>query len=340
MGKSRMLFLVTARTVAIVAGVVVIQACGPGESDLAERGRIEIDSVSSSSVAGRYVENRRTIAFETRLGPEKPSGQRTPDDPVTHEVDARLLSEDGFPFSMKIGGHAFIDDTWAEYEDDSGDAVERAEDFRMGRRMAKALAGFDWPGDASSLVALRDLGAANDDEALVSTPRPEGPGVALTPMSVSTTGYYHTISVPRKYVVALFGSLAGYHSATWAKDYKVNPPIPSTGLMQQVITCNHGTCADVMATSCSERFDNRPSTLPTYAKSKCGTFVGVNSHGAEVGCCNTWYDLGGSGHVCNDDSAVQLSLIRGYTVADLTNTCADGKLRKDPPASCLAYSSP
>ncbi|HWU87075.1 MAG TPA: hypothetical protein VN253_07360 [Kofleriaceae bacterium] len=209
----------------------------------------------------------------------------------THEVDVRVLDADGRPFVTQMGGHAFIDETWALPSVEGFDEERRQQDFELVANAAAAFRTLELP---PSLEQFRRTGIQIGLGAGADHGKPEvieGKPEAGSPQGVVAWGPSSVVKwdfVVRK---KCFPACAiGNHSAVtlrgWSSDSRI---------VFQAHSCNHGTCASdtsVMAVHC---------VMPGFRADD-----GTHSRFFYPNGCTTSYNVTSVwGHNCNDDSELQ-----------------------------------
>lgn len=261
-----------------------------GELSLIER------DDAAGTIALKYQEGDRWIRYEMRLGsvmqiPPTPEELASNPDLPTYEVDVRVLDADGRPFATQMGGHAFLDETWAMPSIKDFDEEGRRKDFVL---LAHAVESFRTRALPPDLEQFRRTGiqiglGANADpgkpELLDSDPKAGSPQgvIAWGPSSVVKWDF-----VVRKKPFGCCG--VGNHSAVTLRGWS-----SSNSIVFQAHSCNHGTCASdtsVMSVHC--------------VMSGFRTDDGTHSRYFYPNGCTTSYNVTSVwGHNCNDDSELQ-----------------------------------
>ncbi|MGZ3455428.1 MAG: hypothetical protein ACXVEF_37835 [Polyangiales bacterium] len=322
----------------LIAGVVAVGAGGligcAGEEQTATRpevadlkdGLTVLTAKPEWGITAAYKEAGRAIYIETRVGAPKPEAYRQafPDEPA-NEMDMRVVDSDGRSFIIIKGGDTFVDPTWEadivkNRKPSKAHLAHRDADFSLAEKAAgelvKAHGAPDFAPHVYHFTQLNAYLPARNPmlmervQELNTKLRPE---VTLTKTDV-TQGYnannnynwwYGDLYSKSLYIIA-------NHSATAARNYGWNDATGTSVLDEQIINCNHGTCAGSM----SYRASNNTGWIAGYrdlgSSGYSGEAITVNT--GVWGSCRTGYNWNTPpGHDCNDDSAYQLWQIRNQS---------------------------
>lgn len=276
-----------------------------------EQGVTILDSDPARGVVAAYREGDDVIYLETRVGALKPSIYREsePGEPA-NEVDMMIVDAHGMPFYIQRGGDAYVDPTWdAKIAIAKATPVlseERNRDFRMAQKMGRlfpqvadkslAVSTYHVEMMGRQVVPMEDAGAQAALTKIKNTPLPNGESAYGTWYG---SGWYYPLGRLYEKCVAL---CVGHHSAV--SNWQWN------GSAWQTIEnyCNHGTCAGNMSWTCDKYSDWRLNPQVTGESNGNTSISGAG--------CTTRYDWwgGGGSHLCNDDSAYELSQIKEGTI--------------------------
>lgn len=269
-------------------------------------------------LVGTYTWNGTLIHFEARRGgPNPPIMLALDPNAPRYAVDARVCDANSRCFLLQGGGHAMVDESWAESARFT-DAPDPAESLKNNQAAWYMATDFSTTTTFQGLEDLRDalitLGRANPPEEWPTVDVAQGPdGVAVSSV-VPMNSFTHQFEV-------WWAPLYGFeHSSTRTR------ALASNGVtLTAVSTCNHGSCAGTsgMARSCARSFSNRPSSIPIA--SNCSTTWGLGVPCAGDGCCGTGYGFGAGQHVCNDDSRLQRDMVVANALV-CANYCGDSSL--------------
>jgi hypothetical protein len=260
---------------------------------------------AGSDVSGAYVSGERAVFFETRRGEISMYATLDPEAPP-YEMDVRVLDQNGRTLYVRLGGDGFIDPAWAsdlraDLSRPPMDPAERAAALTLMQEAMTTL----------SNVAL-DARLAPEHTALVraGTAIPED----MIKPSLQQNGEigfappYNYYELHRKTIYAY----SGEHSATYLNVY---------GTL--IENCNHGECADSMATKCGG-----------YGSAGWGYWEQSGSTGSVTGTCLTGYDLfsQNGGHNCHDDSVIQMRGMIWGGQDQYGGTCSNGTSHRYAPS--------
>lgn len=264
-----------------------------------------ISSDLGMGVRGAIKESDKIVFFEARRG-EKTDSEMLAADPDAPEysVDARFFDDKGRVFSVVVGGDGLQDKSWLNEPDSAIEASssEREEHFRLARKlidgmeMTRSAADSAVSPEWEQLMLLAGSSDADETDMLIEedaqTEEPEFPRLA----GATANRWTHQITAYKKTVTFTFGK--GEHSATWTKQ-----KYPDGKCCKQVITCNHGACADASSMSkyCSRSYSNRTTDITSFLSQSRDTYKGY---------CTTSYGFTSGKHVCNDDTRVQLLFVK------------------------------
>jgi hypothetical protein len=268
-----------------------------------------------TGVRGAIVEGSSVVYFEAHRG-ERNDRQVDSDYPE-YSVDARFFDDRGRTFSIVVGGDKVQDDSWVKTsESEVVPLQERNEHFRltsklMDKSLAKSFkaAAIDSP-TSPEWEQLHLLGSSITQVKTVSD-------MTQVSKAVVSTKWIHEIAAYKKNVSGTLG-LAN-HSATWTKQKYSNGT-----LYKQVITCNHGACANESSMSKygTSSYNNRTNDITALISDNVNSWNGY---------CGTPYGFTKGNHVCNDDTLAQLLFIKNNSGA-CYSFCGDSTLAVRAPA--------
>lgn len=292
---------------------------------------VEADEALGKLVA-KFRSEGREITFELRLGAPMeipPSEAELAADPMTpsYQVDARLFDVDGKLFAQQMGGDAFLDPTW-DPKPRIAPVVEelRQKDFEITHRAESHFRALKVPAGLEQLrytaiqIARNMLTLTEKPAASLPTTGedPTDPG-AVGPKSLTSGGlaagptslYRWDYQIKSK--GAFFNSNPFDHSAVLLRGW-------ASSVVYTAWSCNHGACANTMATHC---------TMSGYRNDD-----GSNSRWFQHGGCSTGYYFSGAWpyHNCNGDTSLQKKAIYYDTkYATDTGDCKDASLELTAP---------
>jgi hypothetical protein len=358
------------RGLSLGVGVVLMVACGaavgvggcaadtgsgsPASSSPADSLKVGLTILSSDpaiGVSAAYKANGRVVYLETRVGQlkEQPYRDAFPKDPM-YEMDARVVDQEGRTFSLVIGGDHLIDPTWSLDVQSAGriksaaEQTQRDADFSLARDAAREFAAQTGPEFGDHVYHLSNMTARvpSEDAQLQRAPATEHPVIRDYGDNCSSDAQEIQL-----YTIALLqgdGFLGGIvgdvveaisgaqHSTTWGWNYNGC----TGGWDEQLVACNHGTCANsgTMSYSCTsysgQPHVNSGTQYWSFSGSDLYSYEAYEANNTTTigGGCSTHYGIdiaditiyggGDSNHVCNDDSARELDQIR-YIRTDANN---------------------
>lgn len=244
-------------------------------------------------------------------------------------VDARFFDQNGRTFSMIVSGDGPIDPSWSVDPPHAGQATPRERSRHILLASQLALAGTKdlrpEPGSPAlgansfstpSWEMLRRLsvstGANDNDRGTANMIKRNDFSAA------NATTYTHEIRAFWK-PTALW---VGHHSATWTRQLT-----SSGGLYKQIITCNHGACANdnlSMREYCRRSYAGRTTDIASLLSP-------YTMQDTYTGYCTTFYGLLSGQHVCNDDTLLQLTTIKNNARTPMS-VCYDATLAQLAPS--------
>lgn len=282
----------------------------------------------NGEIRGAIRSSGDTIFFETK------SALMTEDEILENgniqsveRFDARFFDEKGRTFSMIVSGDGPIDPSWSVDPPNAGQATpgERSRHFRLALQFTSTGVN----------DIRREQGSPTLNASLFSTPSWE----ILRRLSTSTTadgnaqstahqinpnGFFAAIAATYTHEIRAYWKPAaftfgwGHHTATWTRQLT-----SSGGLYKQIITCNHGACADD-SSSMSEYCRRSYAGRSTDIASLLSPYMMEDTY---TGYCTTYYGPLSGQHVCNDDTLVQLTTIKNNARTQMT-VCYDATLAK------------
>jgi len=298
-------------------------------------------------LSGTFEYNGYTIRFDVARGEEMEKFYQSEGNP-THQIDARLCDERHYCFFEQAGGHAFANSDWISNNENNSPTSEQAlQNNRTTWQLHQHLLSIGKNGflgleeEYQVLLYSTDIppeewglpimDVQKENQLNLGTPQK---GV-LAYVNGATGTYYARFEIWWQYIT--FWSIpitAGEHTSTWTKMRN-----SSNVLTRQYVTCNHGACADWsgMHIFCDRDFYNRADQIPFNTKCNVPATTGTMHPSGYTGCCNTRYNanpLFNNGHVCNDDSNLQLRMMVYNTTVVFGPFCDDTSLARYAP-SCL-----
>jgi len=263
-------------------------------------------------VFGTYEHGGELVYFETRRGPPTSRLLRKSDPTAPKfEIDVRFMNKNERPFLIQIGGHAPIDETWAEDgpPDLADDARARAE-FRLAAKAIETLGKVKFARRfRHEYRALLRLSPAIASARVIEKIEEGRDRARSSATLLSNNTYRHKVEIHHK--SCCFG--LGRHSATIGK-YVSSSGVTTTA----VITCNHGSCAQDMPQKCSW---TSPGNRSNH----------VHNH---VSCSTAYNPTSVFGHNSNDDTDLQYKAVReNFHPSSTGGTCNDSD-RNNYPTSC------
>jgi hypothetical protein len=310
---------------ACLLGCASHQASSTSRPSAAELGAgltvLSSDPASGVDAAYKDATTGHLVYMQTRVGPLKPQLYRDqfPNEPA-NEMDARIVDENGFTFTLVIGGDKLIDPTWgADMLAGEGarptDAATTDMFYKLARDAGTAFA-------AAAEPELKDhvLHLTNATK-MVPSEHPEFLAQATAKLQdavskgiitqLDTTASHFLWG--NEYDECLFGCV-GYHSDVYGWDGTYDFTTGSWVSYSGIATCNHGDCANssnvgytgVTAysgyTHYSGWYNASTSLAAIWSEEPTSTLGVTGGHG-----CQTGYNWDTPpGHECNDDSAYEM----------------------------------
>jgi len=307
-------------------GIVLLYLTACGQSDnkpewisqqsQLQEGMTVISQDSKTGLKGVIVEGGSVVYFEAHRS-ERNDRDYDADAPE-YSVDARFLDAEGRAFSIVVGGDKAQDESWVNsFDDELIPSNERHEHFRLASTLTSKSLGKVVASAESPLLPeweqLHLLGSSfSQDEFTTDTPIIEKSFAAK-----SAAKWTHEIAAYKKKVAISLG--IAEHSATWTKQKYSNGK-----LHKQIITCNHGACANAssMKKYGSNSYKNRTSDISKLISGTQDSWYGY---------CGTSYGIASGKHVCNDDTLAQLLFIKKNS-GECYIFCGDSSLASKAPA--------
>lgn len=288
------------------SGPASTSASRPAPESLAD-GLTVFTSKPDWGVNAAFKENGRVVYFESRVGPLKPAIYREqfPNEPA-HEMDERFVDSHGGTFIIQMGGDTFIDPTWpADIAASVTHPADRDLDFQLARTATKALATQLGPTYADHVFHATNLTRRIPSEmpelqAKVSTIRATLPKEAAYNASCYYNWWEGDLYSKTIYFIAKHSSNIGWNYSNCTSSWD-----------EEVVSCNHGTCAT--DSSMSYQCYSNPSEgwVPNNQDVQSLTYEFTTSTGSTTGACGTGYNWDTPpGHDCNDDSAYFLNQVK------------------------------
>jgi len=312
----------------VLVGCSASSMPAPATSDLQE-GLNVLSADPAIGVSVAFLKEGRVVYLDTAVGKLKDENYRMqfPDEPQ-NEMDARVVDQEGHTFELVIGGDELIQPTWAVEmravaqisSPDQG--IQRNADFVLAREAADAFLVQAGPELADHVLHLTTMTRIIPQENAHLIERAAAAQSALplpTNRAYTANGCTSNLQEGDLYSKPyLYSSLPGQHSAVSGWNYN-----GCTGSWDEnVITCNHGTCANAMSTYQCSSYSNGWSVwsynaLLDYWSRETNT---TTNNGGNTGACwsgygvdvadITWTGSGDPNHDCHDDSALELDEIR------------------------------
>jgi hypothetical protein len=284
------------------------------KSDLKEGVNVISDN-PKTGLKGAIVEGKSVVYFEARRGDQ--NDREIDADSPGYSVDARFLDDKGRTFSIVVGGDKAQDESWANtFENEEVPLNERNEHFRLASKLttqslAKVAAAVSTM--SPEWEQMHMLGSSiSQDEVITDTSQ-----LKKSVEAKAVTKWTHEITAYKKNASGTLG-LAD-HSATWTKQ-----KYSDGKLYKQVITCNHGTCANASSMNKygSSSYKDRTTDITSLISGDVNSWNGY---------CGTSYGIFSGNHVCNDDTLAQLMFIKKNSGA-CYSFCGDSTLARRAPA--------
>jgi hypothetical protein len=282
---------------------------------------LSADPASGVNVAYKSPTTAHVVYLETRVGPLKPQLYRDqfPNEPA-NEMDARVVDENGFTFTLVIGGDKLIDPSWGP-DMRAGEAARPTDAattdmfYKLAREGGTAFAAAAEPELKFHVLHLTNATKTVPSEdptffagATAKLQEAINKGVIK---QLDTTGSHYLWA--NEYDECIFGCV-GYHSDVYGWDGTYDFTTGSWVSYSGIATCNHGDCANsgnvsytgVTAYSGYTHYGawyNASTSLGSiWSEEPLSTLGTTSGHG-----CQTGYNWDTPpGHECNDDSAYEL----------------------------------
>jgi hypothetical protein len=274
-------------------------------------------------VSAAYVANGRTVYVQTNVGKLKEQlyREKFPNEPQ-YEIDSRAVDEEGRTFIVVIAGDNLIDPSWAsdwasqKPISSAAEGVQRQADFVLARDAVNALATQLSPEFADHMFHLTNMTRVLPQE----SPRLQARAHALEatmPSERTFTANGCGSNYQEGWLFAKSFEIIAQHSSVEGWNYNGC----SGSWDEQVVTCNHGTCANdgSMGYQCGAygnwgynalldywSRENNTSTNNSYNTGACWSGYGIDV--ADI----TVYGSGDPNHECNDDSALEMQEIYNH----------------------------
>jgi hypothetical protein len=325
---------VSAAAVALVAGCATVVGCSSTPSSAGGRPTVDqlsegvnVFSSDTTRVEGAFKQGGHAVYFETRQGAPILDiyKQAMPDQVGDHEMDARILDEQGHILVIQRGGDNFVDPTWDRDLglQKSAPVTISLATMRLAAQAADALIATTSP-PREHRLALTGLAGAVGQRAQDLFDSKGGKIHAMATNAQCTlddpNGWANTsdesctwglgtsnYKIHYQCIVSVFGACLGDHSSMEIDDGAYT-----------LYSCNHGACAYSMGSvSCQASgltgacFQAEGSTSISQVQGGCQTPYAWNSGGGDHNCHDDstlqgWgarygcqYTGGGSGYVCN-----------------------------------------
>ncbi len=321
---SRSLGLFGGGALLILAGCTPSTSSRPPASQLQE-GINVLSADPAVGVATAFLRSGRVIYLQTIVGKPKEDldRQQYPNEPQ-YEMDARVVDQEGRTFQLIIGGDQLIDPSWAKEMRAAprittpAEGIQRQADFVTARDAADAFLRQAAPELADHVFHLTNMTRTVPQESAKLLERAALAETTL-PIDRTYTANGCTSNLQEGDLYAKSDYVIAQHSAVYGWNYN-----GCTGSWDEnVVTCNHGTCANdgSMGYQCSS-YSNSWSVWSYNAlldywsrENNTGTNNSYNTGAcwSGYGIYEAWIHLQGSGHPnhdCNDDSALELDEIR------------------------------
>jgi hypothetical protein len=325
-------------------GVVGCGSADTGSESTAslKEGLTILSSDPAVGVSAAFKRDGRVVYLQTRVGPLKEKLYRDtfPNEPL-HEMDARVVDQEGRTFGLVIGADSLIEPGWAKEIQTAGHIMTKAEgihrqaDFILARDGANELGAKAPPELADHVFHLTNMTRVVPQES-AHLQEKAALAEATVPSGERTYGSNGcNTNLAEGEVLAKPFALIAQHSSVYGWNYN-----GCTGTWDEYVnTCNHGTCANdsSMSGQCYSYSNNfqswTNSTLLDYWSKEMNT---TTNNGSNTGGCWSGYGIDvaditvyGSGdpnHECNDDSALEIQEIRNgaYIAGNVTKGIASG----------------
>lgn len=272
-------------------------------------------------IRGTYDYQGHVIKFEVVRGNENPILARLfePDAP-SHSIDFRLCDDRGWCFVNKAGGHSLTNPDWIKEDANAIPDDEQALKNAAARWALHHDLGLldqkEFEGLGEEYQSFSD--GTNEPPEMWYRPNPpptsttqsmlneETPQKGVLSLAIATAAgtYTQRIELKRKDAVTPLTD----HTATYTRVYSA-----AGSIVNSLITCNHGTCADdsVMTLLCYRVYTSRPLSIPMKVKCNDAAAIPGAAHVyGGTGCCTTVYGLTTGTHVCNDDAHLQMAMMQ------------------------------
>ncbi|HEY5955215.1 MAG TPA: hypothetical protein VIV60_01630 [Polyangiaceae bacterium] len=298
---------------ASIAMLALASGCGGAVQESGASGELTVvqaDEASGKLVA-KFHKGGREITFDMRLGGimEVPPDERA-GDATRMKIDAQVLDRNGQPIYMQMAGDEFIDPSWKMPVLKDIDATEREKDFALLQESETAILEAQLPGSFEELrLGALQVARAIGSDAFTAKADPQAANAAQGAKRAqaaivwdnSATVKYWDYQIYRK--DAFFNGSIFDHTAVLLRGWNSNYQVVFTA-----VSCNHGYCANtnVMTHLCTmPGFLPDDGTASRYFYNEPSGNTTVSS-----GCSTAVNYLGYNGHVCNDDTILQINAIK------------------------------
>lgn len=300
-------------------------------------------------LSGTFEYDGYTIRFDVARGPEMAWWYQTKGNPI-HQSDARLCDMRHYCFHERAGGHAFADPDWVPINENNSPTSEQAiqnsrttwklhqyllsignADFQdLEEEYQILLTSTNLPPEQWGLP-LMELQNELQKEKQLNLETPQKGVLAYVNNAAGT--HYARFEIWWQYISFRGITVkAGEHTSTWTRVKDRN-----NIFTREYITCNHGACANDsgMRIFCGRDFYNRADQIPFNNRCNVPATTGTMHPSGTTNCCNTRYNANywpSDGHVCNDDSALQLQMMIYNTATVYAPFCGDTSLARWAPS--------
>jgi hypothetical protein len=302
----------------------------PGPAQLKEGLNILEASNPKWGFNAAYMKSGRVVYVESRMGSPKPEVYRqgAPDEPP-NEMDYRFVDQAGHTFYVVRGGDLFVDPSWAaevkgSWGLDKDAYAQRDGDFALAQEAAAELhlqLPTEFKDHAFHMDVFSKLPLPSQDPQIAERAKTIQGKLPVDAEYGTYAGYATDVTLNAKAIVCALWVCAASHSATqtgywytyqtqschscscsWWSCKTCCSTVTNTAFAGELVSCNHGTCANGMSYQCESVVANNSANI---TGSTTGSIDGANDG---QGGCQTAYnwDSGGADHLCNDDSAYEL----------------------------------
>ena len=315
---------------------------GPSSAPSLKDGLTILSSDPAVGVSAAFKRDGRVVYLETKVGPLKEKLYRDtfPNEPL-HEMDARVVDQEGRTFGLVIGADSLIEPGWAKEIQTAGhimtmaEGIQRQADFALARDGAAELGATAPPELTDHVYHLTNMTRVVPQE---SAHLQEKAALAEATVLSGERTYGSNgcnSNLQEGEVLAKPFALIAQHSAVYGWNYNAC----TSTWDQYVNTCNHGTCAN--DSSMSGQCYSYSHGWATYTNSTLLDYwskemnLGTNNSSNTGACWSgygidvadvTVYGSGDPNHECNDDSALEIQEIRNgaYIAGNVTSGIASG----------------